>query len=260
MGTSVLKKEDFEKTVEMASKMKSHFSSLKIEKILIGGEKSDLVNEIEEKLSAKIDFLKTGYKGMNEEQENNYLIPLSMLSEDFKEPSDPNTINLLPSFLVEKYTREKARIGVWSITLTITLFVWVSFLVVMTSYFVINQKISDLKTYNLGKTDVVSLRQKYVSQAKDINSLVEKINKIKNLYVIPQEVLNSIHKAKPTGIYIDTYQVDLDSGDIHLSGVSSDRGALISFKDGLEKNGFTGVNIPISSFEKGNEPELSDKF
>jgi hypothetical protein len=52
---------------------------------------------------------------------------------------------------------------------------------------------------------------------------------------LPQEVFNIITDSKPQGITIEKYQMDLDKGFIELTGVSSDRDSLLSFRENIQK-------------------------
>ena len=74
--------------------------------------------------------------------------------------------------------------------------------------------------------------------------------KIKSISIQPERILNDIQKAKPQGIVINSYEMDLDRGDVDIFGVSPDRASLITFQKNLESNGdIASIEIPISSFE-----------
>ncbi len=266
IGTSVIHNLSNEEIVKTAGRMLSHYSSLQkevvVEKVLVGGGEAneDLVQKLTS-LKLPIEKIQTQVAGLSTQEQEEYLIPLSMQLTDPSEPSDPSTLNLLPAFLVEKYKNERTKLQVWSLTLTVTLFVWVAFLVSLGGYLFISQQINDLKVSNSSQKQISQQREKKEKEIEEINEVSKRIIQIKSVSVLPQTILNEIEKAKPQGVRIDSYDLDLDKGEISVGGVSSDRVTLLTFKQNLETNtNISEVTIPISSFEKEADLEFIISF
>ena len=268
IGTSVIHTQSDDEIVKTASRMISHYSStsqkeISVEKVLVGGGEAneDLLQKLTPTLKLPIEKIVPLVKGLNDREQQEYLIPLSMQLTDPAEPSDPSSLNLLPAPLVEKYKRERTKLQVWSLTLTITLFVWIAFLVSIGGYLFISQQISDLKKSNSLQKQISQQRETKAKEIQEINEVSKRIIQIKNLSVLPQTILNEIEKAKPQGIRIDNYDLDLDKGEISVGGVSSDRVTLLTFKQSLETStNVSEVTIPISSFEKEADLEFRISF
>ena len=77
----------------------------------------------------------------------------------------------------------------------------------------------------------------------------------------PQLIFNAISEARPEGVSILKYKIDLDTGYIDVIGISSTRQALIDFKQALEEfEDFSLVQIPITNLEKEADLEYSLRF
>ena len=168
-----------------------------------------------------------------------------------------HSLNVLPLNLVEKYKTARLKLQIWSLTLTVTLFIWMSFLSTLGGYLYLSQQIKTVKQENLEKLDITKKRESLVSEIKRINTLAESVVKIKDVSLIPQTLLNDIWAAKPEGITLEKYKLDLDKGLIELKGRSQDRSTLIGFKNNLEAAPtFDLVDVPISSFEEEKDIEF----
>src|SRR3972149_3034324 len=104
-------------------------------------------------------------------------------------------------------------------------------------------------------------RQEAIKDVKYINEFAEKILKIKKITTPPQKVLNDINSAKPSGVTISSYKLDLDIGKIDIGGIAATRADLLHFKENLENNPNVGfVIIPISSFQSEINQEFKLSF
>jgi Tfp pilus assembly protein PilN len=195
-------------------------------------------------------LIKPKVGGLEGDSIQDYLIPLSMQLGELTEPADPTTLNLLPPQLVEKYKGAKLKVQTWSLTLTTTLFVWVSFFSVLATYLFFNQMIATAKNDPVALSPQSQKNQDLVNTITEINSVSQDVLKIKKIYHPPTKVLNEIHQARPAGVTINSYELDLDRGLIAIGGVSAGRSDLVEFKNNLEKNeNFSEVILPISSLE-----------
>jgi Tfp pilus assembly PilM family ATPase len=263
LGSTSVSAGDTGDIIKTASRMVSHYKDVKTERIVVGGVNVDknLVQKIESNLKLPLDIIAPKMSGISQEAVQQYLIPLSLQLKESAEPSDPNTVNLLPHPLVGKYRQQKIRLQAWSLTLTITLFVWISFLVTLGSYLFMTQVISDLAFKNAQKKHIAQQRQAATQQVSEINTLAGKVSKIESLSVSAEKVLNEIHRAKPAGITILEHDLILDKGSIELRGKASTRQALIEYKENLEElPQIESVNIPISSFEVENNLDFGMSF
>lgn len=258
-GTSVLKNDDSKTIAAIVAKMVSHYKDFKVDKVFVGGTDTDdkLQGELQKNLNKEIVYLKPEITGLSDLQIQEYLIPISMQLKELTPPSDPFTLNLLPSSLVEKYKLVKLKLQVWSLSLTVTLFVWISFLITLGAYLIMMQQISQFKDESTKMGSIVQDRQKAISEVKYINDITGKIISIKKITYPPQKVLNYINSAKPAGITITSHKLDLDIGKVDLGGIAATRADLLQFKTNLEANPDIGeLVIPITSFES----EINQSF
>lgn len=263
IGTSVLRDGSTDEVIKTAEKMLSHFKDAKVQKVLVsGGEVTkELIQGVTHALKIEAELLSPKVEGLDPNQAQDYLIPLSMQFVEPQVPKDPTSLNLMPARLVEKYRHEALKLQVWGLTLTVTLFVWISFLVVMGAYLLMGQNINQLKSKNAGMTQVSQRREATVKDVQAINSVSDKVVKIKKVTVPVQKVLNDIERAKGAGVRIESYELDFDTGQVLVSGIAASRTSLVEFKQNLESNpDIASVNIPISSFEKEVNLEFNLSF
>ena len=261
IGSSTQQTSDFDEVVGVASKMINHYSDTKVTKVLVGGEGSaDYIEAVKSTLKTEVSLVDPDLDGISKEDIQKNLIPLSLQYEDPDEPSSPTTLNLLPSTLVEKYKFERLKLQMWSLTLTITLFVWISFFVTLGSYFLMVQNINDLKESEV-PTSLAENTEKNLGEIKSINEVSKRVLEIKKITVVPQVILNYMYTSAPLGVVIGEYDLNLDSGEIRVLGTSADRVTLIQFKENLESVEEIGsVEIPISSFEEETNLDFSLSF
>lgn len=252
LGTSVIYTQSVEEIFKTIQKMIAHFREVEVKNIFVGGSgvTDDLVERLKNMQNLSIKFWKPDIKGLDEAEVQQFLVPISSQLAEIAEPRDPTTLNLLPATVVEKYKHERSKLQVWSLTLTVTLFVWVSFLVTLGTYLFMAQQISALSSEVLKKGSS-KVKEEYAKDVSEINAVSQRILKIKEISVSPSLVLNELYSARPQGVAVNAYKMDLDSGRVELSGVSATRDLLIAYKNFLEANPlFSNVFVPISTFEK----------
>lgn len=262
VGTSIQHTDSFDEALRAGSKMLNHYSDTTVEKVVLAGE--DIEKNSEKTatvLKRKVIKIDPGLDNVSYEEVQKSLIPLSLQYEDAEQPADPTTLNLLPASLVDKYKFERLKIQTWSLTLTITLFVWISFFVTLASYLFMTQSINDLKAKNSEKENSITSTMNPLEQIESINKISQNVLNIKKITVLPQVLLNGIYLSKPSGLVIQNYDLDLDKGVIRIQGYAVNRITLIQFKENLEKlNDVEGVDIPISSFEEETNLEFNLTF
>lgn len=251
-GTSVINNGGVEEVVTSIAKIIKHYNKVQFKNIYIGGEgvSTQIIENLKTTFKLGIVILDPVVGG-NKADLQKYLVPISMLKNPVAEPLDPSTLNLLPKDLVGKYQNQKIKNQVWSLTLTVTVFVWVSLLIVLGSFMVLTQQVATLKTQSQKTAQVAAERKKAETEAAAVNKVLEDVLKIKNTTIAPATILNLIFTAKPPGVLITIYELDLDNGEVNIRGVSPDRQSLVAFKENLEKiENIRSVNIPISNFEE----------
>ena len=251
LGSSVVFNTDPSDILSTAKRILKHFD-VKIKKIYVAGDLTDSLIEdgFLKELSAEVVMIDINIQGLDKKMLNEYLIPISLQSKVPSEPADPSTINLLPASFVNRYKDKTMAIQVWGVTLTITLFVWVSFLLVLGSFLFISQLYNVEVTKSTEKGSILQQRRETLEKVNEINQTVEKVTEIKNITILPKQVLNEIFSAGSDSIDIENYVLDLDRGDVQVVGVASDRNSLIAFQQNLDKiENIISVRIPISSFE-----------
>ncbi|MBU0570008.1 pilus assembly protein PilM [Patescibacteria group bacterium] len=259
-GTSVLHTSDPWKIASTAAKITSHYKDVKIEKIFVSGIGVDnaLIQQLEKELEIKTEQISLDIGGFSEKEVQEYLIPICMQINDLEEPSSPNSLNLLPLALVEKYKNAKKVLQTWSLTLITTLFIWVSFLITLGAYLFMTQQITDQQAINSSESKVAQQRSGAIAEVKNINDIAERVIQIKGASVLPQTVFNEINQAKPLGVSLTRYKLDLDGGKIELKGRAENRQVLLEFKKNLENSdNIASVEIPISNFEIETDLEFT---
>jgi len=263
LGSSVVQDREAKDIESTARRMLSHFKDIKISKFIVGGVNIDknLIDRLSESFNIKAELLSREIRGLKEEEIQNYLIPISSQLQEPAEPADPFSLNLLPVNLVDKYKRKKLKLQVWGLILTTTLFVSISFLLTLGVYLFITQQITDFKSKNTAAFQLAKKREEAMMQVKEINMIVDKVSKIQQVDMLPQEVLNDITRALIGGITINKYVIDFDKGMVVLLGTAFDRQSLLTFKQNLELNPkISQLDIPISSFEQEFNLEFEASF
>ncbi len=262
IASSVVGISEKEEVVNITSKLLKHYHDVEVKKILVGGPKLDQVmaRNLQTSLRMPVEWIKPLVSGVEAKTLQEYLIPISLQLKDPAEPADETTVNLLPPLLVKKYQREKLKHQIWSLSLVVTLVIWISFFSTVGVTIFLEQQIAFFK-----QEDTSSLippeKAEYIAEVKEINSTSAKVLAIAKVATPPQLIFNSISKAKPDGVNIIRYRIDLETGKIDLVGISADRQSLIGFKDELEKVvNFSLVDIPISSFEEEFNLEYALQF
>lgn len=262
MGSSVADTANHEELIKIASRMVQHYREAGIDRVVIGGARFEkvLADKLQSALNRPVEWIDLKMGGLATEKLQEYLIPISLQLKDPTEPSDENTINLLPSELVKKYENEKLKLQVWSLTLFVTLVVWFTFLSTLGFYVYMGQQIEFLKRSTTFER-IPPEKAEIISQIKEINQVSNKVIKIVSLSSSPEKILNTINQTKPFGIIIKQQRLNLETGEIEIKGISSTRQALLDFKTAIEAvTDFSLVSIPISSFESEGDSEFRMSF
>lgn len=262
VASSAVSGKDKAVVINTVTKMLKYYSAYVPQKLYVVGDgvTSDLGNEIQKLVNLKSESLPIAFTGISKEQINALIIPSVSQVKRGLEPSDINSINLLPAELVKKYDKETLRLRLWSITLFISLIVWFNLMSTVIVYFYLGSRTGQQSgvQQNLG---IGQERIELAKKVKAINVLTNKVLKITDNTHSPELIINSIYDSKPAGIEIKEYFIDLETGNIRLQGVSDTRVSLIDFKYKLEeKDDFSLVSVPVSNFENNDDFEFEMNF
>lgn len=262
LGSSVVGNSDIGELLKTAKMMIAHYKQTNVSKIVLGGKVNPQISEeLNKALQLPVEVLPKSISNMSQEDFQKYLIPLSSQLQDPDIPADPFSLNLLPSDLIKEYKNAKVRLQTWSLTLASSLFVWISLIVSLASYFFMNQQIN-LQKQKLGQIPQSILKMSDVIQdIKNANEMSGKILAVKKVSFSSTGLVNKIYNSKPQEVVINMYDIDLDKGTGEIEGIAQNRQSLVTFRENLEKNTDIGnIEIPISNFESGSNLEFIMKF
>lgn len=252
LGSSVVASKDANEIIKTAGKIVTHYKETKIEKVLIGGVAFDpsLLKGLQETLQLPLNKISLNITGLSEEDIQKYLIPVSLQFIKPTPPADEETINLLPQAVVKEYEHKRLGIKLWTMMMIVTFVVWSSFFISIGTYLFLNQQIATFKKDGKAQLNIFSETQQARAQIKQINEVADKVIKIMEVSKLPQEILNPVNAAKPVGVTLTGYRLDLERGNVVLQGNALTRNDLVTFKQVLEGDeDISQVTIPISSFE-----------
>ncbi|HEC30530.1 MAG TPA: hypothetical protein ENI66_00760 [Candidatus Yonathbacteria bacterium] len=102
-----------------------------------------------------------------------------------------------------------------------------------------------------------------IKVAKEVNAQLVVLSKETSGLPLPYSVFTTIIKHKPELLKVDAmfYDIKKEDGSVVVGGVSKDRKTLLAFLQALESDEmFTDVELPISSFVKGQDIKFSIKI
>lgn len=262
VGSSVVSIAEVDEIVKNAARMVRHYSDIKVVKVSIGGPliSQDIAKRLQDNLKVPVEWIKTKVTGLEPIKIQEYLIPISLQLKDPARPADETTVNLLPPELVTKYDKERMKLQIWSLTLLVSLIVWISFFATLGVYLFFVQQVEDHKSENI-LNNIPPEQAQVIEEINEINAVSASVLKISAQTIAPQTILNLISDAKPTDVSLLRYRIDLDTGAIDVIGTAATRQSLIDFKDSLEETtDFSLVQIPLTSFEKESDLQFSATF
>lgn len=262
ISSSMLKFENQDEIIKVSLQMLKHYGIDAIEGIIVGGTSisEEIAKKIGDRLQKPYAWFKPAVSGFNAAQYQEYLIPISLQLKDAVEPADETTVNLLPQELVRMYANKRLKSQIWSLTLLVTLIVWINFFAVMGVYIFLEQQIREYKQTDFSNK-ISPDKAQAIQQIEEINKVSTGVLAISQITYPPEVVLNAISTAKPEGVNILKYKINFESGVIDLIGTSSTRQTLIDFKDAIEEyKDFSLVQIPITSFEQEADLQFTMTF
>lgn len=251
VGSSIIDGNSVSEIVSTATRMINHYKETKIDRIVAVGVE---IGAGSDKLKVPIELYKNQFSGLSEADGQKFLIPLSSQTAEMSVPNDPFSLNLIPNALIKRYKAARLKLQVWSMSLAVTLFIWISFMSALVMFFILTRNISVAEEKIASLSVSNSGRQEYLTYAKEINDISKKIKSIKDKSFPATMILNQIDEVRPSGVIVNNYKVDLETGVISIVGISDNRSSLVNFRDSLEKlDRFESPEIPVSSYEKETE-------
>ncbi len=172
-------------------------------------------------------------------------------------------VNLLTIFEKKRILKEyRIRLAIVSL-LTTSLLLTISIILLVPSYILSSRKHSTVfKQLSLEKKKITTLAEGKdpIKITKDINNKLDILKKANTTLPDPYYVIVTIIKHKPKGIFIKSILYDKNENEekITISGISENRETLLIFLRSMESESrFFGVELPISSFVKGENINFS---
>lgn len=260
-GSSVLNTVDQNNILWTAQQMVKHYSKISIDRIEVGGLQfsQELLNGLSQTMNKPINWIQVSIEGLSVQQIQEYLVPISLQFKNPAEPRDETTVNLLPLKWVNYYENKKLKAQSFGLIVVSSVIIWICLLAALGAYFFLYRQVEVFK--KSGVAQILELPPEIKGEIDKINSITAKVSKVADISQSPQEIINLINKAKPSGITLFGYQLDFDSGKAVIKGRADNRQLLIDFKKDLEdKSKFTKTSIPLSVLEQNKNLDFEISF
>lgn len=251
-GSSVVSSTNQESILTTAHKILLHFSEAEVKEITLGGLdfSKDTIALLQSKLQLPLKWFDYRIGTTPTGQIQEYLLPIHLLRDRILfDNHTHNNINLLPPDLIKTYHDNKFYSQVISL-LIITTTIVSSLLITVVSFYLFIY--TQYKSLSKEVREQREIPPELISQVAEVNSLTKKVQTIQEATKYPHEIVNTVTKAKPQGITLNSYKIDLESGSLIIGGKAENQEKLIEFKLALDKiETLSSVKIPLSSFEEG---------
>jgi hypothetical protein len=160
---------------------------------------------------------------------------------------------------VRKYLNKKLKLQILSLLVISSLFIWGSLGVAAALYFYLDSQEKQLASDPAASS--LNIPPELSQRAQEASKIITTTKAIIEASKYPQDILNPIFAARPEGVVLSDYKIDMETGKVTLSGIAANREALLGFKENLEKNeDFSLIQIPVSSFEAEADLEFVVNF
>lgn len=261
IASSVLATFDGDMAASIGTQLLTNYANEDIAKVTYSGGASakKLADQIAQKIQKPVEQVAQHLTGLPLDAYQEFLLPLALQLRSTAGPSDPDTINLLPTDWAKRYDSQKLRGQLWGLLSTVSVLVFGTLIAIIGGYLFFTQQIASF-AQTTAKSQTNETAQ-IVKQVADINSLSSRTLKIQKAQLPPQEVINLVTQARPAGITITGYKMKLDVGAVEVVGVAANLQDVINFKVALEANEHvTSVSIPISNFEGETDIDFDLSF
>ena len=248
LASSVANSSSQNEIIQTAQRLIQHYSKVAVEKVFVGGANlsGQFLNDFQANLGKKIELINIAIQGLTPAQVQEYIIPISLQLKDPVQPASEATINLLPKEWEKHFKERLTGLRYWTLTLFISVIVWVCLLAVVITYMLFNKVTRDYEARETMVDDKVLTQ--VTADVERANNLSESVLSITESIVWPQTIVNQITKVKPVGIEILSFDLNLEKGTVKLIGKAADRSVLINFKKKIEStSAFDSIELPITS-------------
>ncbi|OGM75484.1 hypothetical protein A2382_00335 [Candidatus Woesebacteria bacterium RIFOXYB1_FULL_38_16] len=248
LASSVANSSSQNEIIQTAQRLIQHYSKVAVEKVFVGGANlsGQFLNDFQANLGKKIELINIAIQGLTPAQVQEYIIPISLQLKDPVQPASEATINLLPKEWEKHFKERLTGLRYWTLTLFISVIVWVCLLAVVITYMLFDKVARDYEARETMVDDKVLTQ--VTADVERANNLSESVLSITESIVWPQTIVNQITKVKPVGIEILSFDLNLEKGTVKLIGKAADRSVLINFKKKIEStSAFDSIELPITS-------------
>lgn len=248
IGSLVVNAMSQDAVLNTAVRLVRRFADVKPEKVFIGGTQisKDLVDGIQKFLGLPYEWMRQGIKGLDATAEQQYMLAISLQLKEPSKPSDPATINLLPPAWVKQYEMKYLKLRVWGILIFSTIVIWACLFASVGMLFALNTQERSLSSQS---ESLSSPSDQIQNQIKQVNEDITRVQSIKEKYVDPAIIVNSITKSVVDSTSIENIQINFETGLIQISGLADQRQSLLELKKSLEENeDFEQVGLPLSAY------------
>lgn len=187
---------------------------------------------------------------------NEYLLGISLSRKDPAEPSNETTVNLLPEMWVEHFRKNIFQLKAWTLTLTVAIVLWATFLSVVAFYMILSTRLQTYSDQSQAKSTTTS--SEVITQVGAANQIAAQVLSIGAVTHQPFEVVNKVAAKTIPGITITGMNVNTENGATEIVGTADSRETLLTFKKALETDtDFTGVATPLSSLLTEGNTKIS---
>ncbi|EKD62626.1 MAG: PilM, partial [uncultured bacterium] len=261
LGSSVVDSSNQRAVLQTAIRMIAHYETVDVKKVQVGGMEigKELYTGLSQDLKLPVEWMQFKAKGLDPKALQNYLIPLSLQLKDPTEPSDENSINLLPPSWVKSHRNKKLLGQIKGLVFVSSLVVLANFVVILIVFVLTTTEVTVLE--RASRNGESKNAENVIAQIEEANELGDNVVKIASAAIYPQTIINAIKSSTPESLVVTEYKIDMEEGNILVRGSSVDRQQLLTFKRSLEEAGkFSKVSIPVSSFEKERDLEFEASF
>lgn len=263
VASSVVTSQNVNIIVNTALQMMSHYSSLQISGVIVSGPdlNQDLIQNLHNNIGMPVELFKKNLAGLDMPNLQKYLLAVSLQYKTPDEPASETTINLLPPAWAKIYNKKQKFVKYWTLTLVVSIFTWMTFLASFIVMMLLALQTQDLTrdASGNGSGELATL----ATEVRAANTIIDKYIQVKESIYPFQEVANKIGSVarNTTGVAILNYKINLDTGEVTITGNAIDRNSLVNFKDAVaETEGFSDVDVPISFVLKETDIDFEMKL
>jgi Tfp pilus assembly protein PilN len=247
VASSVASSNSQDEIIKTAIRMLNHYQDIPVYKVVLGGINisQQFLKDISQYTQRPVEMASTAIPGLDPHKTQEYLIALSLQLKKPNPPEDTKTVNLLPPTWASHYKKQSIHKAYQSLSLLASFTIWAIFLTTLTIYAIFSQKLSNIQDQLANGTN--SSLTEIIDKTNKVNSLSKSIIDVNSKSLSPQQLINQIASKAPSSLRLTYFELNLEKGEIEISGFSPNRKSLLSFKETLlESESIQKVDIPIT--------------